>query len=179
MKRTITRQRSSRSAARPPASAAPSETRFRDVPMFIPPCVSPARQTRAVLWTKPCRASCPRGRSSPPRRTVIRPMATRSAFPPDWCRKSTTTDTQPREWNSAQSSAQLRPPTSCVSGRFLETSLFCSAAEQEGMAAAARPDLPSPTTFLHWKTAAQKCRRVTLRKSGNFRDCSATAKHPA
>lgn len=40
------------------------------------------------------------------------------------------------------------------------------------------PDLPNLTAKNPWKAAVQRFRRVTHRKSGRFRDCSATRQQP-
>ncbi len=70
-------------AARQPAWAAQSATRYPAELMFIRQCVLPAAETPVLRLKKHCMENFRRGKSLPALRRAIRLMETRLALPPD------------------------------------------------------------------------------------------------
>ena len=82
-RRTTTPPRSSPSAARPPASAGASATPSRAGSyVYQAMRVTGCRRPPTAGVAKRLKASCPSGRSRPPRPPATAPTATRSAWPP-------------------------------------------------------------------------------------------------
>ena len=137
--------RSSPSAARPPAWAAPSATPSRAAPTCTRPCASQARPIPLVpVADTHSRQAALSASSSPPRRRATPPTATRSAWPRVRCTSCTTLATPPSAWRSARWWAPRRPTTCVARPRRRAMWWCCSAAARAATASAAPRALPRP-----------------------------------
>ena len=159
---TTTPPRSSPSAARPPAWAAPSATRSRAAPTCTRPCASPARPTRTVPVAEThARQAAPAQARHHGGGRLLAPTATRSAWPRARCTSCTTPATPPSAWRSARWWARRRPTTCVARRRRRATWSCCWAAAPAATASAAPPAPPRPTPWNRWRPAAPRCRRAT------------------
>ena len=174
-RRTTIPPRSSPSAARPPAWAAPSAIRFPGAPTSTRPCASPAAAIPAGRWPTPCRASC-RSARSPPRRPHgyssygnqigLATGQVSEIYHPGYVAKR-------MEIGAVIGAA---PRSNVVRREPRSPATWCCwwAAAPAATASAAPPAPPRPTASSRCWHAAPRCRRATRPPSASCSGCSAT-----
>ena len=175
-RRTTIPRRSSRSAARQRAWAAPSATPCRAAATCTRPCASPVRQIRLHPCPRRCPASCRSASWSPRPLPAIPATATKSAWRPARSTSCITPVTWPSAWRSAPLWPQRRP-TMCAAKRPRRATWWCCWAAAPGVTASAAPRAaPRSTTWSRWSIAAPRCRRATRPRSARSSACSAAGR---